>query len=192
MFSEHLLRARHGARHQADSSSIVVSPCVPHPCHPPALFTPSHDSEPTFTLKPAFLPWQLGEEGCGHSRKSTNICWSNKMERSPSLKHRTHRVRNIPWPPGEAGSQPHLPLGWNSFPDALRTRAPGGSVSSTLRVDWGPFQEGPPWSCLRPPSRKTCFLYFLARSCFQSEFCLSLWRCSLTETQDGKGRNAVH
>lgn len=55
MFSEHLLHAGHGARHQADSSSTVVSSCVPHPCHPPTLFTPSDDSEPTFTLKPASL-----------------------------------------------------------------------------------------------------------------------------------------
>lgn len=52
MFSEDLLHARPGARHQADSSSTVVSSCVPHPCHPPALFTPSDDSEPN---KPASL-----------------------------------------------------------------------------------------------------------------------------------------
>lgn len=103
IFFEHLVGARHSARHWADSSITVIH--IISPCHPSGFITLHDDSEPHIHPQ-ACLPWQLGEEWCGHSMKSTNICWRNEIERNPSFPQALstwHRARNIPWSPGRQG-----------------------------------------------------------------------------------------
>ena len=53
MFSEHVLCARHSARHWADSSFTAVSSCVPHPCRSLASSLPTKTQNPTPILKSA-------------------------------------------------------------------------------------------------------------------------------------------
>lgn len=149
------------------------------PCHPQALTTPHDDSEP-YIHPQACLPWQLGEEWCGHSRKSTNICWRNELERNPSLWFpHTSSTGHTEWETftGPVGgrslqicSQYHLEVGRTEFliEGAAHTCTRGQSEQhfwSWLRA--GDFLRESSWSRLRPPSRTTTyFLCFSAHSCF--------------------------
>lgn len=173
------------------------------PCHPQPLTTPHDDSEP-YIYPQACLPWQLGEEWCGHRRKSSNICWRNELERNPSLSFpQALSTGHTEWETftGPLGSrilpscsQHHLEVGRTGFliEQAAHTCTRGQSEQH-VRVDREPvpFQESFPgaiWDL--PVEQQHIFCVWLEHSCSsQSEVSLksSVW----CPGQDRKERKAV-